>query len=399
MSDLPVIYDITGPVAKTAEELRQQVIETATRLSPGITTDLPGSLIEDMTSTSVGALLVCDQASVDLINSCSPYGANVHLLKQLGAIYGVQQGKDEHLGVCRILGAARLWYSKGFTVGDGTYLYTVRRDTVIPDSGQTEPVYCLATTTGIWAVPAGTVNQVKTSVPESYQVTCTNLTAGLPGTDEQSPASYRAQVMQAGMFSVQGTPDCYRSALKKVNGVQENLISFRQATLGKWVAVVGGGDPYEVAYAIYKAVPDISILTNDVSNPSGAEVEKKTIPITVYPDVYQVPFVVPSSQNVVVLITWNSASTTYIDPAGVAKAVQQNIADYVNAIAVGQPINIFQIQDIFLKSVEGLVAASLLSMIRCKSGSTAQLNHRHRSQAWFMATPTPISPPRRHRYR
>ena len=96
--------------------------------------------------------------------------------------------------------------------------------------------------------------------------------------------------------------------------------------------------------------------------------EKKTIPVTVYPDVYQVPFVVPSSQNVVVLITWNSASTTYIDPAGVAKAVQQNIADYVNAIAVGQPINIFQIQDIFLKSVEGLVAASLLSMIQVQIG-------------------------------
>lgn len=63
MSDLPVIYDITGPVAKTAEELRQQVIETATRLSP-ITTDLPGSLIEDMTSTSVGALLVCDERAL-----------------------------------------------------------------------------------------------------------------------------------------------------------------------------------------------------------------------------------------------------------------------------------------------------------------------------------------------
>ena len=369
MSDLPVIYDITGPVAKTAEELRQQVIETATRLSPGITTDLPGSLIEDMTSTSVGALLVCDQARVDLINSCSPYGANVHLLKQLGAIYGVQQGEGKNTSVYVVFsGPPGFGIQKGFTVGDGTYLYTVRRDTVIPDSGQTEPVYCLATTTGIWAVPAGTVNQVKTSVPKSYQVTCTNLTAGLPGTDEQSPASYRAQVMQAGMFSVQGTPDCYRSALKKVNGVQENLISFRQATLGKWVAVVGGGDPYEVAYAIYKAVPDISILTNDVSNPSGAEVEKKTIPVTVYPDVYQVPFVVPSSKNVVVLITWNSASTTYIDPAGVAKAVQQNIADYVNAIAVGQPINIFQIQDIFLKSVEGLVAASLLSMIQVQIG-------------------------------
>lgn len=104
---------------------------------------------------------------------------------------------------------------KGFTVRDGTYLYTVRRDTVIPASWQTEPVYCLATTVGIWAVPAGTVNQLKTSVPESYQVTCNNLTIGLPGTDEQSSASYRAQVMQAVMFGVQGTPDCYRSALKK----------------------------------------------------------------------------------------------------------------------------------------------------------------------------------------
>jgi len=128
------------------------------------------------------------------------------------------------------------------------------------------------------------------------------------------------------------------------------------------MAVVGG-DPYEVAYAIYKSVPYISILINDVSNPSGSEVEKKTILITVYPDVYQVPLVVPSSQNVMVLITWASAAKTYIDPAGVAKAVQPNIADYVNAIAVGQPINIFQMQDIFLKLVERLVAASLLSMI------------------------------------
>jgi hypothetical protein len=369
MSDLPVIYDISGPVAKTAEELRQQVIDTATRLSPGITTDLPGSLIEDMTSTSVGALLVCDQARVDLINSCSPYGANVHLLKQLGGIYGVQQGEGTNTSVYVVFsGPPGFGIPKGFTVGDGTYLYTVQRDTVIPGSGQTEPVYCLATTEGTWAVPAGTVNQVKTSVPESYRLTCTNLTAGLPGADEQSYSSYRTQVMQAGMYGVQGTPDCFRVELKNVYGVQENLISYRQASLGKWVAVIGGGDPYEVAYAIYKAVPDVSILTNDVSNPSGAEVEKKTIPVTVFPDIYQIPFVVPSSQNVTVLITWNTVSSSYIDPAGIAKAVQQNIADYINAVAVGQPINIFQIQEIFLQSVEGLVASSLVSMIQVQIG-------------------------------
>lgn len=53
--------------------------------------------------------------------------------------------------------------------------------------------------------------------------------------------------------------------------------------------------------------------------------------ITVYPDVYQEPLVVPSSQNAMVLITRNSASY-------------------------------------FLKSVEGLIAASLLSMIQVQIG-------------------------------
>lgn len=369
MSDLPVNYDISGPVPKTADELRQQVITTATQLSPGITTDLPGSLVEDMVSTSVGALMVCDQAKVDLINSCSPYTSNIPLLTQLGSMYGIPRGEGTNTSVYVVFsGPPGFGIPKGFTVGDGSYTYMVRRDTVIPDSGQTSPIYCLAMMEGIWAVPAGSVTQIKSSVPEGYNVTCTNLTAGLPGTAEQNYASYRAQVMQAGMYGVQGTPDCYRTELKKVSGVQENLLSYRQSTLGKWVAVVGGGDPYDVAYAIYKAVPDISILTNDVSNPSGSPVEKKTIPITVYPDVYQVPFVVPSSQNVVVLITWNTASTSYIDPTGIEKAVQQNIADYISAIAVGQPINIFEIQDIFLSSVNGLVAASLVSMIEIQVG-------------------------------
>ncbi|HIC6041513.1 TPA: baseplate J/gp47 family protein, partial [Salmonella enterica subsp. enterica serovar Saintpaul] len=48
---------------------------------------------------SVGALVVCDQARVDLINSCSPYAANVHLLAQLGDMYGVQKGQGTNTSV------------------------------------------------------------------------------------------------------------------------------------------------------------------------------------------------------------------------------------------------------------------------------------------------------------
>ena len=81
MSDLSVSYDAAGPVPKTSEELRADLVSRATELSPGITTDLPGSLIEDIVGTDVGALLIADQIRVDLINSVGPLKANMYMLK------------------------------------------------------------------------------------------------------------------------------------------------------------------------------------------------------------------------------------------------------------------------------------------------------------------------------
>lgn len=369
MSELPIIMTQAGAQPTPPKTLLSNLISRVAAKVPGYTANLPPGLITDLAGTATGAIALIDQARVDLINSCSPYGANIPLLMQLGNIYGVQQGEGTNTSVYVVFsGLPGFPIPKGFTVSDGNNQYSVVRDTVIPTSGQTAPVYCLATSEGSWAVPAGSVTQVITSVPNTQKVTCTNLTAGLPGAGEQSYASYRSQVMQSGMQTVQGTPTCFRTELEKVEGVQENLVSYRQAALGKWVAVVGGGDPFEVAYAVYKAVPDISVLTNDVSNPSGAPVEKKTVQISVYPDTYTLPYVVPSSQNATVLITWNTASTTYIDPDGIAKAVQQPVADYVNAIAVGEPVNLFEIQDIFMQSVASLVSASLISMIQVQIG-------------------------------
>ncbi|MGT3349662.1 baseplate J/gp47 family protein [Yersinia enterocolitica] len=369
MSEIPIIMTNAGAQPTPPQTLLENLITRVSEKVPGYTANLPAGLITDLASTAIGALALIDQARVDLINSVSPYGANIPLLMQLGNIYGAQRGVSTNTSVYVVFsGLPGFAIPKGFTVSDGNYQYVVTRDTAIPDSGQTEPVYCLATISGSWAVPEGTVTQVITSVPKEQPVTCTNITAGLPGREDQSWASYRAQVMASGMLGVQGTPDCLRALLKSVSGVQENLISYRQSSLGKWVVVVGGGDPYEVAYTIYKSVPDISVLTNDVSNPSGASVEKKTVSLTVSPDVYQIPYVIPTSQNVIVIITWNTVSESYVDPAGISLAVQQNVADYINAIEVGNPINLLQIQDIFRDSVKQLVDASLISMIDVQIG-------------------------------
>lgn len=250
-----------GAIPVSPTDLLNAEIAAATALSPGLTANLPGSLVEDMASTAAGAVVIQDQAFVDLVNSISPATANPSILYQLGQVYGVEQGQGSNTSVYVVFtGLAGFVIPVGFTVSDGTYQYTVQDGGIIATSGQTTPLYCLATVQGSWAIPAGTVTQVITSVPSGFTLTVTNLDDGLPGLSAQTIASYQAQVVQAGMVTAQGVPTFIKAQLQKVIGVQARLISIRLVDINQWEIIVGGGDPYEVGHAIFNSVPDISNL-------------------------------------------------------------------------------------------------------------------------------------------
>jgi len=250
-----------GAIPALPTDLLNAEIAAATALAPGLTANLPGSLVEDMASTAAGAVVVQDQAFVDLVNSISPATANPSILYQLGQVYGVEQGQGSNTSVYVIFtGLAGFVIPVGFTVSDGTYQYTVQDGGIIATSGQTSPLYCLATVQGSWAVPSGTVTQIITSVPAGFTLTVTNPDDGLPGLTAQTIASYQAQVMQAGMVTAQGVPTFIKAQLQNVIGVQARLISIRLIATNQWEIIVGGGDPYEVGNAIFNSVPDISNL-------------------------------------------------------------------------------------------------------------------------------------------
>ena len=250
-----------GAIPALPTDLLNAEIAAATLLAPGLTANLPGSLVEDMASTAAGAVVIQDQAFVDLVNSISPATANPSILYQLGQVYGVEQGQGSNTSVYVVFtGLAGFVIPVGFTVSDGTYQYTVQDGGIIATSGQSSPLYCLATVAGSWAIPAGTVTQIITSVPSGFTLTCTNPSAGLPGLTAQTVASYQAQVMQAGMVTCQGVPTFIKAQLQQVTGVQPNLISVRLIATNQWEIICGGGDPYQVANAIFNSVPDISNL-------------------------------------------------------------------------------------------------------------------------------------------
>lgn len=369
MSDIPVIVTQAGAQPTPPKTLLSDLITNVSAIVPGYTANLPAGLITDLASTATGAIALIDSAMVDTINSVTPYGANIPMLMQLGNIYGVQQGQGYNTSVnVTFIGLPGFVIPKGFIVSDGNNQYAVQNNTIVPNGGQTNPIYCLATNSGTWAVPAGSVTQIITSVPSTITLTCTNVTSGLPGANRQSESSYRAQVMQAGMVTAQGVPSFLRTLLQKVSGVQINLISFRNVSAGKWALIVGGGDPNEVGLAVYEAIPDISVLTADVVDGEGNKPDSTTVTITDYPDQYEIPIVLPVSQKAAVILTWNIRVTELLDPDSVSTVTTLPIVDYINGIPIGEPINTYQIESIFLAAISPLINPSQVSLIDVSIG-------------------------------
>ena len=434
------IITSAGAIPSTPTELLNAEIAAATALSPGLTANLPGSLVEDMASTAAGALVIQDQAFVDLVNSVSPYTANAAILYELGAVYGVQQGVGSNTSVyVTFTGTPGYVIPVGFIVSDGSYQYTIQDGGIIASSGQSAALYCLATVSGSWAVPVGTVTVIITSVPSGVTLTCTNASTGIPGASAQTLQDYQAQVIQAGKATAQGMPSFLRTQLENVSGVQARLISIAQSG-SNWQIIIGGGDPYQVANAIFTGLFDVGNLTGSIFTVSSISAATNAVIVTPYnpqyavgqtitvvgatptaynttyvitglsyaysgtgvtttittsrnssafgaftatsayltpntrnpspaisiydyPNTYTIPFVIPPQQTVTVALTWNTISTSFVSPTSVAAAGIPAIVSYINSIAVGQPINVYELQAVFQIAVVDLIPTQLLSKI------------------------------------
>lgn len=274
MTDLPTVIDSSGLVPTAPATLRSNTVTYATSVSAGITTDLPGTLIEDLASTSVGALAQIDQARVDAVNSITPYGCNVALLDDMGYIYGVTRGGASNTSAyVTFTGTPGYVVSAGTTVSDGTYTYVVQTSATLDSSGSSGNVYVLASTSGSWAVAAGSITQVTSSVPSGYTLAVTNSAAGTPGDSSgESDTSYRARIIASGAGSCQSTPRFMKSNISNIPGVSARLVSVASEN-GYYRVMVGGGDPYQVAGAIYQSIADLPLLvgsTNSITSISQA---------------------------------------------------------------------------------------------------------------------------------
>jgi hypothetical protein len=85
------------------------------------------------------------------------------------------------------------------------------------------------------------------------------------------------------------------------------------------------------------------------------------VSINDFPDSYEVPYVTPPQQDVIVSLIWNTSSPNFVSGTAVERAAQPALADYVNAIVTGQPINVFQLESTFKTSVAPILDPNLIT--------------------------------------
>jgi hypothetical protein len=438
----PIVMTKAGALPQAPADLRTQLVQLVTfgtdpegnqvmTPQPGFTDGLPGSLIEDIVSTDTAALVLCDRARVELVNSMTPWGANAFLMNQLGNLFGIPSGTSTNVSVGVVFtGTVGFMIQIGFQVSDGTHVFIVQQPGIIPQSGHTPSLLAVAVQTGIFPVPASTVLQIITSVPSVIALTVNNPLAGSGGATVETEQAYRLRILQASIVGCQGSPAFLKTLLMAVPGVVPTQVGIQGVTGVGWKVICGGAnpDPYAIAAAIYQAMPDINTLVSSTMSVAGVTqanpgvvttslnhgyangqivtfsgvngmtqlntgsytvtvVDTKRFSIGVnttafgaytsggvvapnlrnnlvsifdYPDTYQVPFVTPPAQTTQVALTWNAVSTL-LAGAVVSQLMQSAIIGYINAVPVGQPVNIFAMQEIVQDAVETLVPPQNLS--------------------------------------
>ncbi len=358
MSGLPLLFNAAGPVTTPPATLYEALIASVAAEVPGYTAILPGSLIDDVAGTDVGALIAIDQARVDAVNSVTPYAANPYLLAQLGQQFGLPQGLGANGSVYLVFtGSAGYVIPPGFIVSDGTNQYVVQDGGTIATGGTSSPLYAMATNSNIFAIPVGSVTQVITSVPSPYTLTVTNPLAGTPAQAPETVESYRSRLLTAYQVAISGTPAYLKTLLLAVPGVSPRLVAVLQnGTL--WEVICGGGDPYQVAGAIYAGVSNVGLLT-------GSATTARNVTVSIYdaPDTYSVVYVNPPVQAVTLAVTWNTTQPNFVSGSAVDQYIIGAGLSYINGIVVGQPINLLVLQEQIQAAVALVLSAPNLTTL------------------------------------
>lgn len=360
--NFPIVITASGLQPTPPASILAQLLAAVAAQQPGYTANLPGILLEDISSTEVGGVVLCNQMQVDSVNSLTPLGANEFLLVQLGQMLGFQQGQPTNTSVPVVFsGAVGFVIQNGFLVGDGTNSYQVQTGGPILSGGSSATMTAICTSSAVFVPAENTVTVLQTSVPSNVQLSVNNPGTGTAGNPNgESFYAYRARIQQGNLAAGVGTARFIKTQLEQIPGVTAQNVAVQQASGGGIRVIASGADTVAIAYAILIGVADPSQLVGSAID-SGRNV---TVSLYDYPDTYNVTYVSTQTQTVTSLVaTWNTSLSSFTGGSAIQGLIQQPFANYILSLAPGQPINELELTAIFQAAVSGLIDPTLITRL------------------------------------
>jgi hypothetical protein len=171
--------------------------------------------------------------------------------------------------------------------------------------------------------------------------------------------AYRSRVLEAFAVSIQGTLSYLKTLLLALPGVSPRLVSVRQSG-SSWQVICGGGDPFQIAGAIYAGVSQIGLLAGS----SISSLRNVTVSIYDAPDTYTIVYVSPPQQTVTVAVTWNTTLANFTASALVNQYIVGAVQAYTNSILVGQPINLLMMTEQIQLAIAPVLAPNNLTTLQ-----------------------------------
>lgn len=346
-----------GFTKDTPLQIRTDITNEALAESVGFLS-FPAELRQNLVDSMVIEEVRIQDMIAALANGIGPDFANDQQYKQFGCSFGMTMKDFQYAqATIRFSGAVGTFIPRGTRVSNGTDVQLVSTvDGIIGSIGYTD-ILCESAQQVIIDIPANTITTLVDVIPT---VAVDNPSAGTSGIPAETIAEYKAAVHGRIQSPRYGTEDRARSLLRDITGVDMRLVAFRTldlpVTVGETTVyyrgiecVIGGGDNYEVAAALYKAYLQTKNL---LSNPSGSESARTvSVDVTLYNSVAPVKFTRPKqiSADLSVVVAINGQLTTNDIIEGLLKPVFE---DYFDGLDVGKSVSAASMNQLIYSTLE-----------------------------------------------
>ncbi len=363
------------------EELQNKALETVKDFS-----NLPSSIQNNLIDEASIIVNEFEDMIVNIMNGISPAYANDFIINQLGQAFGLKR-KDKQLQTVTLAwkGLEGVIIPEGSQAGseDGQYIFSTTEQAIIKADG-TASVNAEADDYYSKIVDANTLNVLISDILNVESVN--NPNASSEPIEAETITEYRTRVQNRCKANRSGTIAILNDNLLKVDGVSSRLTTYRTDTeitegykLNTLEIVVGGGDDYQVAEAIFNSILFPEYLTSKPSDDDTSRSITKNVAFNTVE--FPITFTRPLIKNISINVSISVLSGYINVPTEAMKELLQSVFEnYINSLKVGYSpsINSFNnlIYEVFTNNGYSLDIITGITYALTIDDNTVQFNNQ-----------------------